>query len=82
VYRQAEPARTASSAGLMRTFFYLGAITASTANGIVLTPVADTVGLHELALVVLVASVLFLVLTLADRSLAHVVPAEQEDRPT
>lgn len=82
VYHQADPARVGSSAGLMRTFFYLGAITASTANGIVLTPVADTAGLHQLALVVLVASVLFLVLTLADRSLAHVVPAEQEDSPT
>ena len=31
VYYQADPARVGSSAGLLRTFFYLGAIIASTA---------------------------------------------------
>ena len=69
VYHQADPARVASSAGLLRTFFYLGAIVAATVNGAVLTPVADTAGLHDLALVMLAAAVLFLVLTVADRSL-------------
>jgi len=53
----------------MRTFFYLGAITASAANGIVFRDGATTAGMHELALVMMAASVLFLVLTLADRSL-------------
>ena len=74
VYRQADEARLGSSAGLMRTFFYLGAITASAANGIVFRDGATTAGMHELALVMLAAAVLFLVLTLADRSLRRAAP--------
>ena len=73
VYHQADPQRVASSAGLLRTFFYLGAIVAATVNGAVLTPVADTAGLHDLALVMLGAAGLFLLLTLVDRSLARTV---------
>ena len=72
VYHQADPDRIASSAGLLRTFFYLGAIAASTAGGAVLSPVADTAGLHDLALFMLVAAGAFLVLTLVDRSLSRV----------
>ncbi|GAA4809472.1 MFS transporter [Actinomycetospora chlora] len=74
VYFQADAERLGSSAGLMRTFFYLGAITASAANGIVFRDGATTPGVHELAVVMIVASGLFLVLTLADRSLARVRP--------
>ncbi|MEJ2887863.1 MFS transporter [Actinomycetospora aeridis] len=75
VYHQADPARLGSSAGLMRTFFYLGAIIASATNGIVFRDGATTTGMHELALVMLAAAVVFLVLTLVDRSLARVRPA-------
>jgi MFS family permease len=71
VYHQAVPARTASSAGLLRTFGYLGAITASAANGAFLGRSADTAGLHRLAAFVLGASALLLVVTLADRSLGR-----------
>jgi MFS family permease len=74
VYHQADPARIGSSAGLLRTFFYLGAIVASTATGVAFDRGADTAGLHRLALFMLAAAVAFLVLTLADRSLRHVVP--------
>ena len=74
VYHQAEPERIGASAGLLRTFFYLGAIIASTANGVFLTPIADTRGLHHLAAFMLGAAVLLLGLTVADRSLRHVVP--------
>jgi MFS family permease len=77
VYHQADPDRIASSAGLLRTFFYLGAIAASAAGGVVLSPAADTAGLHDLALFMLGAAVLFLVLTLVDRSLAHVSVARK-----
>lgn len=79
VYYQADPTRMGSSAGLLRTFFYLGAIVASAANGVFLRQRADTTGLHHLALFMLGAAVLFLVLTLADRSLRHVVPREPAD---
>jgi MFS family permease len=72
VYHQADPARIGSSAGLLRTFFYLGAIIASTAGGIAFHDGADTAGLHDLALFMLAAAVAFLVLTLVDRSLGDV----------
>ncbi|HEY2222965.1 MFS transporter [Actinomycetospora sp.] len=78
VYRQAEPARVASSAGLMRTFFYLGAIAASTTGGIAYAHGATTSGLHDLALVMLVAAVLFGVITVADRSLGRLVPPRED----
>ena len=72
LYHQADPERTASSAGLLRTFFYLGAIIASTANGLAFGHGADTAGLHDLSIFMVVVAALFLVLTLADRSLGRV----------
>lgn len=69
VYHQADAERIGSSAGLLRTFGYLGAITASAANGAFFGQRADTGGLHHLAWFMLAASVLFLVLTVIDRSL-------------
>ncbi|WP_433802760.1 MFS transporter [Actinomycetospora sp. CA-084318] len=77
VYRQADPERTASSAGLMRTFFYLGAIAAGTTGGFAFgAGGATTAGLHVLAVVMLVAAGLFLLVTVLDRSLTRLeVPA-------
>jgi MFS family permease len=71
VYHQADPDRVASSAGLMRTFFYLGAITAGTAGGYAYAGGAPTPGLHVLALVMLGAAALFVLVTLPDRALAR-----------
>jgi predicted MFS family arabinose efflux permease len=76
VYRQSDPARVAVSAGLMRTFFYLGAIAASTTGGLVFAHGATTAGLHDLALVMLAAAGLFLVITVADRSLGRLTPRQ------
>jgi MFS family permease len=72
MYHQADPARTGSSAGLYRTFFYLGAISAAAANGAFLANAADTSGLHHLALFIGPCAVLFLAATLADRSLRRI----------
>jgi len=72
LYHQAEPARIGSSAGLLRTFGYLGAIVASAATGVFFGSSADTAGLHHLALFMLTSAVLFLTLTLLDRSLGQV----------
>jgi MFS family permease len=72
LYHQATPDRIGSSAGLLRTFYYLGAIVASTAGGVVLSPRADTAGLHDLAWFMLGAAALFVVVTVADRSLGRV----------
>lgn len=74
VYHQAEPERVGSSAGLMRTFFYLGAIGSSSAGGLAFAHGATTAGLHDLALFMLGAAILLVVVTVGDRSLRHVVP--------
>lgn len=72
VYHQADPARMGSSAGLLRTFMYLGALISSSVDGMVFGHTADTAGLHRLAVFTLVVSVLLVALTLPDRSLRRV----------
>jgi MFS family permease len=72
VFHQADPERMGSSAGLLRTFGYLGAIVASAASGAFFKERADTGGLHHLAWFLLATAVLFLVVTVADRSLGRV----------
>jgi len=72
VYHQAPPERIASSAGLLRTAMYVGAVVAATATGTFLHAGATTSGLHGLGACALVAAVLGLVITLADRSLGRV----------
>ncbi|MFJ8285437.1 MFS transporter [Streptomyces griseoluteus] len=69
VFHQADPERMGSSAGLLRTFGYLGAIVASAASGALFGQRADTAGLHHLSWLVLAVSALFLAVTVADRSL-------------
>jgi nicotinamidase-related amidase/predicted MFS family arabinose efflux permease len=76
VYYQADPTRMGASAGLLRTFMYLGAIVASAANGAFFKHGADTPGLHHLATFMLVVAVLFLALTIVDRSLSRVGSAQ------
>jgi MFS family permease len=72
LYHQADPARIGSSAGLLRTCTYLGALIASAANGAFLSHGADTAGLHHLAGFVLGAAALFLAVTSVDRSLRRI----------
>ncbi|MFI7611256.1 MFS transporter [Nonomuraea terrae] len=72
LYAQADPARMGSSAGLLRTFMYLGALAASAANAAFYRHGATTAGLHDLAWLLVGVSALFLVVTLADRSLRRV----------
>ncbi|WP_236788169.1 isochorismatase family protein [Amycolatopsis sp. GM8] len=82
LYHQADPARIASSAGLLRTFFYLGAIISSSANGAFLSERADTPGLHSLAWFMLGASLLMLALTIVDRSLRRIgASTDGEEKP-
>ncbi|MFD6188666.1 MFS transporter [Streptomyces sp. NPDC060275] len=71
VYFQADPERTASSAGLLRTFAYVGSMVASSATAAAFGQRADTGGLHRLAWVMLGASALYLLLTLFDRTLGR-----------
>ncbi|MFI7404130.1 MFS transporter [Streptomyces sp. NPDC049541] len=74
LYRQAEPDRTASAAGLLRTFGYLGALAASAAAAAFFPHRADTSGMHDLALFMLAGSALLLASALPDRSLDTLVP--------
>ncbi|PZF61143.1 MFS transporter [Curtobacterium sp. MCBD17_034] len=70
LYHQADPERVGASAGLLRTFSYLGAIVASASGGAAFGARATTPGLHELAWIMVVAAAVLVALTLADRSLA------------
>lgn len=83
VYHQADADRMGSSAGLMRTFGYLGAIVASAANGAFFGEQVTTGGLHHLAWFMLAISFLFLAVTAVDPSLRRIgreadAPAESE----
>ncbi|CAG6398571.1 MFS transporter [Actinacidiphila cocklensis] len=69
VYFQADPRRTGSSAGLLRTFAYLGSMIASSATAASFGQHAGTAGMHHLAWIMLAAGVLFLAVTAFDRSL-------------
>ncbi|NUP49264.1 MAG: MFS transporter [Catenulispora sp.] len=72
LYAQADPERMGSSAGLLRTFMYLGALLASAANAAFYRGGATTGGLHELAGLLVAVAVLLLVVTTLDRSLSRV----------
>ena len=72
VYHQADLETIGSSAALLRTFTYLGAIVAAAANAAVFTAGADTAGLHQLAVFILAVAALLLAASLADRSLSRI----------
>ncbi|MGN6742008.1 MAG: MFS transporter [Amnibacterium sp.] len=72
LYQQADPERIGASAGLLRTFVYLGAILSSSMSGLFFGRTASTRGLHDLAWFMLASAGVLLVLTLADRSLRRV----------
>ncbi|MEV5959583.1 MFS transporter [Streptomyces sp. NPDC051987] len=78
LYRQADPDRIGSAAGLLRTFMYLGALSASAATAAFYPHRADTGGLHGLALFMLAGSALLLAITLPDRSLARLTPIPRQ----
>ncbi|MDN3356135.1 MFS transporter [Actinomadura sp. DC4] len=71
VYFQSDPERTASSAGLLRTFAYVGSMVASSTTAVSFGRRADTGGMHELAWIMLGAGVLYLLLTVFDRTLGR-----------
>lgn len=72
LYAQADPTRMGSAAGLLRTFMYLGALAASAANAAFYRDGATTDGLHGLAWLLVSVAAVFLVATVADRSLRRV----------
>ncbi len=72
LYHQARPDALGASSGLLRTFQYLGAIISAAFAGLVFGQRATTAGMHGLAILMLSVSLLALLITLADRSLAKV----------
>ena len=82
VYHQSDPDRTGSSAGLLRTFSYLGAIIASAAQAAFYGHSANTAGLHHLTVFLLAISMLFLLITIADRSLQRITAAQRDIDPS
>lgn len=72
LYHQADPDRLASSAGLLRTFSYLGAIGASATTGALFGARADTAGVHALGLLLVGCALALLGLTVADRGLSRI----------
>lgn len=81
VFQQADPVHMGASAGLLRTAGYTGAMVAGITTGTFFGDRADTHGLHELAVFLLVVGLLHLTLVLADRRLADVgapTPATEE----
>lgn len=72
LYHQAAPDRIGSSAGLLRTCTYLGAIAASAAGGAFFGPRTDSAGLHDLATFMVATAVAFLALTALDPNLDRV----------
>jgi MFS family permease len=71
VYRQADPDTIGASAGLLRTFGYVGAIISSAAQGAFYGDAADTSGMHHLAYLLVGVGTVFLLITVFDRSLAR-----------
>ncbi|ROS23917.1 MFS transporter [Cellulomonas sp. PhB150] len=79
LYHQADEGRIAASAGLLRTFTYLGAIASSAATATFFDDGATTPGLHELTVFMVAVSAALVVLTLLDRSLRRTgVPTTRE----
>jgi MFS family permease len=72
LYHQADPARIGSSAGLLRTCTYLGALSAAAANATFFKHGADTGGLHQLSWFLLVVAALLAIVTFLDRSLHRI----------
>ncbi|MGW0857359.1 MFS transporter [Streptomyces sp. NPDC002690] len=81
VYFQADPERTASSAGLLRTFSYMGSMVASSATAASFGERADTGGMHQLAWVMLGAGVVYLLMTVFDRTLGRAKSTEAVGGP-
>ncbi|MFD7862089.1 MFS transporter [Streptomyces sp. NPDC059783] len=71
VYAQADSERMASSAGLLRTFAYIGSMVASATAALSFGPHVTTGGMHHLAWFMLGAGVVYLLLTVLDRTLGR-----------
>jgi MFS family permease len=65
LYQQADPARIGSSAGLLRTCVYVGALISAAANAHFFQHGATTTGLHDMAIFLLAVAALLVLVTFA-----------------
>lgn len=72
IYFQAASKHIGASAGLLRTFMYIGAMVSSSATGLLLKPGAMTSGMHHIAAFCAGISLILILITLVDRSLKKV----------
>ncbi|GCE00469.1 MFS transporter [Embleya hyalina] len=69
MFRQAPAAATGTAAGLLRTFSYLGALASASLIGTTFGPRATDAGLHHLAMILTVMSVVLVAATALDPAL-------------
>jgi predicted MFS family arabinose efflux permease len=69
LYLQASASQVGTASGLFRTFGYVGSIASSAIISIVFHASVTDHGLHTIAIVMIAASALALIITLADRQL-------------
>jgi len=79
MYAQAPRGQTGAAAGLLRTFMYLGAIASAGITGVAFGARATDAGLHQLAVILTVASAVVLAAIFADRGLRRSVQRPRGD---
>jgi MFS family permease len=83
LYTQVDAHKIATAAGLLRTFGYIGSIGSAAILSVVFHKRVTDHGLHEVAAIMIGASIVVLLFTLADRSLRKQVGSEAPTkRPT
>jgi MFS family permease len=75
LYMQVTSEHIGTASGLFRTFGYLGSIASSALIGVVFHTKVSDAGLHQIALIMVIVSVIALILTLIDRQLSTIVKA-------
>ncbi len=82
LYTQVDPQKIGTAAGLLRTFGYMGSIASAAILSVVFHNHVSDHGLHAIAAIMIGASVIVLLFTLADRSLRRPIDSEaRTNRP-
>ena len=79
LYTQVAAGQLGTSSGLFRTFGYVGSIVSSAVISIVFHTSVGDHGLHVIALIMIAASAVTLLVTVADRRLRTIAPENKEN---
>jgi predicted MFS family arabinose efflux permease len=80
LYTQVTPAQIGTASGLFRTSTYIGSIASATITSLVFRTQVSDHGLHQIAVILTAASVVILLMTLADRRI-HARPRGTTGQP-